>query len=217
MKLLLLGATGRTGRLVLKSAIGKGYQLNCLVRNPKKIENQPGVHIIKGKVNNSNDLKKSMLGCQGVISVLNISRKTDFPWSPLVTPENLLSDVITNVISIASETGPRRVVICSAWGVHETKAHIPKWFKWLINYSNVGMAYKEHERQERLLESSGLDWTIVRPVGLTNSQSCQAVRESIHNFPKPSLTISRLSLANYLVECFDRHDLVHEKVVVSKD
>ncbi len=38
MKILVLGATGRTGKLVLKTALEKGYQVHCLSRNSQRIE-----------------------------------------------------------------------------------------------------------------------------------------------------------------------------------
>ena len=38
MKILILGATGRTGKLILEEALNQGYDINCLVRDPKKID-----------------------------------------------------------------------------------------------------------------------------------------------------------------------------------
>ena len=37
MKILILGATGRTGKLILEETLNQGYEVNCLVREPKKI------------------------------------------------------------------------------------------------------------------------------------------------------------------------------------
>ena len=216
MKILLLGSSGRTGRLVLKEAIQKGYQVNCLVRDaPKKI-NHDNLRFIEGLPNNDKDLEEAIVGCEKVIMVLNISRKSDFPWSKLKTPKKMISDSMKSIIRLANKHGIDHISTCSAWGVGETKNHIPKWFKWLINNSNIGFAYEDHERQENVLTESNIKWTIIRPVGLTNSKRKEKLIETFNNIPKPNLLISRNSVAKYLLESLNNENLVNKKVVISK-
>lgn len=215
MRILLLGATGRTGKLVVGAALEKGYGVNCLVRDLRGVQLKKGVEVYEGSPINRADIEKALHGCGSVINVLNVSRKSDFPWAPLKSPKNLISDTISKVIEITKGTAVTRIITCSAWGVHETKRDIPFWFRSLIDWSNIGIAYADHERQENLLEKTSLDWTIVRPVGLTNSKKHQEVLESFENVPKPNLTISRKAVANYLVNCIEKEDLIRKKVVIS--
>jgi len=216
MKILLLGATGRTGKLVLKRALDKGYQVNCLARKTKRIERNDGLSIFEGNPTNKADLMKAISGCEGGISVLNISRKSDFPWSPLRTPSTFLSDVMTTLVPIAIKQNVNRITVCSAWGVSETKKEIPKWFKWFIDNSNIGVAYKDHARQEKIVLESNLEWTIVRPVGLYNSNREENILETFDNVPKPNLLISRQSVAEYILESMENDMLIKKKVVISK-
>ena len=88
--------------------------------------------------------------------------------------------------------------------------------KWFINNSNIGVAYKDDERQEKILSASKLDWTIVRPVGLSNSKKKEDIKETFSNKPKPSILISRQSVAEYLVSSLGKEDLIGKKVVISK-
>lgn len=217
MKILLLGATGRTGKLALDAILQNGYEVNCLVRDIDKIEKNRRINLFKGTPTNIKDLEKAILGCECVISIVNISRTSDFPWARLRTPKKFISNTIKNVIALAKEHKIKRVIVCSAWGVAETEKDIPFWFRALIKFSNIGIAYKDHKKQEELLAKSNLDWTIVRPAGLTNSKRSQKVRESIENKPKPSLTISRLAVANYIVNTIYNDKLIQNKVVISKD
>lgn len=217
MKILLLGATGRTGKLVLNNALEKGHQVHCLSRNAGRITRQNGLTIFEGSPDNETDLTKAIAGCDAVISVLNISRKTDFPWSALRTPETFLSDVMTLLVPVAERQNLKRISICSAWGVAETKNDIPAWFRWFIDNSNIGVAYRDHERQEKILSESKLNWTIVRPVGLSNSRKKEKIRETLDNNPKPNMLISRQSVAEYLVESLEKDYLIGKKVVVSKE
>ena len=214
MKILLLGATGRTGELILKEALNDGHDVNCLVRNPGKLENNSNVSVFKGSPENLDQLKEAFKGCEAIISALNISRKSDFPWAKLRTPENFLSSVMSNILSL-NLSNLKRIVVCSAWGAGETKKDLPGWFRWIIDNSNIGVAYKDHERQEAMLMDSNLSWTIVRPVGLINSKKQQSIIESYQNSPKPKMTISRLSVARYMLNTLDQEELIGKSPVLS--
>jgi len=216
MKLLLLGATGRTGKYVLTLALERGYKVTCLVRDPSKINTSSDVVIIQGDPKNGTDLELALKDNDAVISVLNVSRISDFPWAPLRTPKKYMSEVLSKLVSISNAGAVKRIVICSAWGVSETKKDIPFWFRWLIYSSNIGAAYRDHERQEKVLEGSNLDWTIVRPVGLTNRTKDQIIKESFDNIPKPTLTINRKAVATYLLDCLKADTMIGKKVVISK-
>ncbi len=216
MNILLLGATGRTGKLVLQLALEAGHEVNCLVRRPEKVKNRhDSLKVFQGNTQDKHDIIKAIQGCDAIISVLNISRTSDFPWAPLRTPKDFLSKTMNQLISVAHEQGLTRIVVCSAWGVAETKADLPGWFRWFIDNSNIGVAYRDHERQEVLLEASSLDWTIVRPVGLTNSKKPEQVIESQNNQPKPKLLISRLSVAKYMVDSLSKEENLKKKLVIS--
>ena len=217
MKILILGATGRTGKLILEEALNQDYEVNCLVREPKRIKaNHEKLKILKGSPEQISDLENALKGCKGIISALNISRKSDFPWSKLRTPPTFLSDVMKNIISLTEKNGLERIVVCSAWGVAETEKEIPFWFNWFIKNSNIGVAYKDHERQEEELKKSKLHWTIVRPTGLTNFKNDKKVIESYNNEPKPKLTISRKNVAKFMVNALKSNELIGKTPVISK-
>ena len=160
-------------------------------------------------------LYKAAKGCDAIISVLNISRTSDFPWARLRTPRTFLSEVMQNSIEVSYQQGIQRVIVCSAWGVSETAFDIPFWFRWLINYSNIGKAYKDHERQEKLIMTTDLDWTIVRPVGLTNTLKQQNIQVSFKNEPTPKMTIGRRSVAEFMVRAVKDASLIRKLPVIS--
>jgi putative NADH-flavin reductase len=216
MTLLLLGATGRTGKWVLKLALDQGLKVNVLVRNQKKIEEHKNLTFFQGDCSSYKDLNKAAYGSDVVISVLNISRKTDFPWSSLRTPKDYLSNVMSSLVKVLEKQKNTQLVICSAWGVAETKKDLPFWFKALIDYSNIGFAYKDHERQEKIVQNSLLKWTIIRPTGLTNTWSSNTIKVITDQESKPKLTISRKALAQFMLDCAVEKKYDYEKVVVSK-
>jgi uncharacterized protein YbjT (DUF2867 family) len=215
MKILILGATGRTGSLLLKEAIKEGYVINVLVRDKNKLQiTSPLLTVFEGTPADREALLPAMQGCNAILSTLNISRTSDFPWAPLRSPENLLSVSMKNIIELANQTNIKRIIITTAWGVNETKKDIPGWFRWLIDHSNIGYPYRDHERQEDLLKQSTLSWTTVRPAGLTNSVNNKPVQVSIHNSPKPGLTISRQNVARFMIKVLEEGLYINEAPAV---
>lgn len=216
MKVLLLGATGRTGRYILEELMDQGYEVACLVRDSTKLGvTSKTLKIYEGNPTKPDDLRNAIDGCEFLISALNISRKSDFPWSGLRTPKTFLSDTIKNIEDLHHSIPLERLVVCSAWGVGETRSEIPFWFRWTIDFSNISHAYIDHQRVEKLLEKSAIPWTVVRPAGLINSSKVAKVVESNQGNPRPKLTIGRRLVAKYMVNALSRDDLIHKAPVIS--
>lgn len=217
MHILILGATGRTGERLLHEALADGYRVTILVRDRRKIGISSGkLTVIESLTLDADSLGMAVAGCDAVISTLNISRTSDFPWSPLRTPPTFLSDLLTRLLPICEAQHVRRLIVVTAWGANETRQDIPFWFRWLIDYSNIGVAYRDHERQEQLLTQSPLDWTIVRPVGLTDDHDQKPIIETIDNQPKPNLTISRTSVGRFLLNVVAAERYIRQAVTISE-
>lgn len=209
MKILILGATGRTGRLIVDEALKQGYDLNVLVRDKNKISfNSKSINVFQGTPTRRADLAAAMHGCDLIISALGIVRASDAPWSKLITAPNFISESIKNAIAEADQQSIKRLITVSAWGVGDTKKQVPFWLRWLINYTNMRPVYAEHEKEEKLLANSDLNWTAVRPVALSDSKKIKTLKVSLNNLPKPSLQISRQSVAKFIVDIVksDKYD-----------
>lgn len=216
MKILLLGATGRTGKLLVKEAVSRDYEVVALVRYPERLKaHAREVTIIQGNSADKADLERAIEGCDAVLNTLNISRKNDFPWAPLRTPRNYLEVVMSNLLSTMESANVPRIVLCSAWGVGDSRKEIPGWFRWFIDHSNIGAAYSQHEKQEEMLSATDLDWTIVRPVGLTNGKASNNVMISRKGVPRPSLTISRSDVARFMLNALETQEFKREYLTIS--
>ncbi len=209
MKLLILGATGRTGRLIVEEALKQGYDLNILVRDKNKISfSSESINVYQGTPTRRADLAAAMQGCDLIISSLGIVRTSDAPWSKLITAKDFISESIKNAIAEADQQGLKRLITISAWGVGDSKKQVPFWLRWLIDYTNMRPVYAEHEKEEKLLANSDLNWTAVRPVAFNDSDKIKTLKVSYNNVPKPSLQISRQSVAKFIVDIVksDKYD-----------
>ncbi|MEO7214477.1 NAD(P)H-binding protein [Mucilaginibacter sp.] len=215
MRILILGATGRTGKLILQEALQQGYEVNVLVRDRSLMSVHPVLTVFEGSPADSKMLNNAMKGCDAILSALNISRNSDFPWARLRTPQDFLSKVAELIIDLAPQNNIDRIIITSAWGTSDTRGEIPWWFKWVIDNSNVGVAYSDHERQEGLFAASVLNYTIVRPSGLVNSAKRKPVIVSLNNQPKPRFTISRGDVAGFILQVLQDNLFVRQMPVIS--
>jgi putative NADH-flavin reductase len=217
-KLLVLGSTGRTGKFLLEEALARGFKVNILVRDAKKIMvTSEKLYIFEGTPYQKEDLAKALQGCTHVMSALNISRNTDFPWSGLRTPKDFLEKTIQNLIGLSKTNTLKKVVVISAWGVAETKQDIPFWFRWMINFSNIKFGYQGHDQQEKLLQNSDVNYTIIRPVGLTNSENLKRIIVTKKNIPKPNLLISRKNVAGFMLNVLEEESLNREVITISEE
>jgi putative NADH-flavin reductase len=200
----VLGANGRTGIEIVKQALEKGWVVKALVRGEQKIElTNPNLRIIEGNPMRFDDVTKVVKETDAVYVALNIRRKTDMPWSKVVSPLDLLGVSIENTIKAMKENGVKRVLTVSAWGTGDSYEEANWMFKFLIKKTNVGYAYSGHEDQERLLIKCGLDWTSVRPVGLSNSEKQRPIRVSLKGDKKLNMSISRRDVARFMLDILD--------------
>jgi len=217
MKILILGSTGRTGKWLVREAINRGHHVHALVRNPAKLSVKSEKLItFSGSPLNEEEMNQAMEGCEAILIALNISRKSDFPWAKVLSPENLLSETMKNIIEQAPEQGIKRVITITAAGVGDSAKYLPGWFSWIIRNSNIGVTYRDHERQEKLLMESKLDWTIVRPVGLSNSEKDKPVKVTIPGVEKPGFTISRKNVARFMIDSLEKGQYIQETPTISE-
>ena len=217
MKILVLGATGRTGNYIVKEAIDRGIEVNALVRNSSRLLTRNNkLNIFEGSPYIKEDLYKPMEGVDAVISALNVARKTDFPWSKLVSPADLMSKSVGNAIEVMKEKDVKRIIVISAAGAGDSWENTPGWFRWIINNSNIRHAYADHNKQEGALAGSGLHWTALRPTGLSGKDSDKEIVITTKDGPKPGFMITRHAVAAFILDILDNSDYYGKAPIVSQ-
>lgn len=217
-KIAVLGATGRTGIWIVKEALQRGYAVNALVREQSSLNIEHNdLTIIKGTPTATVDLIRVMEGCEAVMSALNISRKNEWwLWSELSSSPTFLSDVARKTVAVAKEMDLKRCLIVTAWGTGATKEDLPGFFRFFINNTKIGVTYQDHECQEAIWEKSGLDWTVVRPVGLTNDTEEKPIGVLLETkTSKPANSrISRRMVAQFMLDAWEEGTYIHEKPII---
>ena len=162
MRLLLLGATGGTGRLIVQEAVAAGHEVVALVRDKAKAGSLTGATLFKGDARDRASLGAALVGCRGVISALGTKLS---PFREVT----LLSNATRALVGAMEEQGVRRLVCITGLGAGDSRGHGGFVFDRLIMPLLLRNVYADKDRQETIVRRSNLDWTLVRPMVLTTS------------------------------------------------
>ena len=191
MKILVLGATGGTGRLIVRDAMAKGHSVVALVRSMAGA-GLPDVGIIEGDVRDVDALMHALEGCDAVVSALGTGmgrRKVD-----------LLTVATRAMITAMTRNGVRRLVCVSAMGVGDSRGHGGFVFDRLFLPLLLSEAYKDKERQDAAIRASLLDWVLVRPAMLTDDPARGNARAITDLARVKGGKIARADVAQFVVD-----------------
>lgn len=214
MKILVLGITGRTGQLVAAEAIKRGHKVAGIARDPSKITVKEA-EIVKGTPYDFDTVRKAMIGCEAVISTLNVFPPSDGLFGKIKSPLDTMSVSMTNTVKAMKEKNLKRIVVMTALGVGDSSKEIPAFFSFIVKVSNIRHAYYDHEAQEKVLENSDLDWTIVRPVGLNDKNDNLSILFNLKGVGKIKTSISRNAVAHFILDCIEKGQFIRQKPGIS--
>ncbi|MFN7570835.1 MAG: NAD(P)-dependent oxidoreductase [Betaproteobacteria bacterium] len=178
MRLLVFGATGATGKEVLRLASAEGWNAHAFVRaNADRQVAEFAERMHRGDVTDPAATTPALAGVDAVAVCLGISRRSRSPFAPLVSPADLTSRATAAIVAGMRAQRVRRIVYVSAFGAGESWGEIPWWGRAFIAASRVRFSIADHTRSEALLAASGLDWTALRPMMLDDRPATQPARE----------------------------------------
>lgn len=215
-RILLYGATGRTGELIVDYALQEGYAVTALVRNPDKLHRQSDrLTVVPGLPISLADVRRAMQGCDAVLSALSALPEAEAFSRRKITPPHTLETTMRHTIAVMGEYGLKRIVTLSSIGASESWPYAPWYMRLAIKLTNFKFTFADHNAQEALLRQSDLDWTIARPVALNNNEATGKLVVSYGKTPSP-FGISRRQLARFMVDCLASRQFVHQAPLLSE-
>lgn len=205
MKLTIFGATGGTGAQVLQQALAAGHTVAILVRNPAKVTiEHPQLTVVTGNVLNPNDVDKALDQAGAVVCSLGNTSNN---------PADVVSAGTQQIVNAMQRRSIKRLIVVSSLGVGDSKNQVPFFFK-VLAATVLRKTMKEKEAQEALVRTSDLDWTIVRPGGLTDGPRTGAYRFGLD----ASLTagrVARADVADFILRELERNEFVREAPAIT--
>lgn len=190
MHLLILGATGPTGRRLLDAALECGDTITALARTPGALDDLADrITVVAGDATSRGDVSAAARGQDAIISALGTGRS--------LAPRELFDRASAAVLDAAGEQGVSRLIWLSAFGVGDTFASAGPAQK-IVYRTLLRSVFADKKIADDRIRSSGLDWTLVYPTVLTNGPAKGeyhvADRLRMHGAPK----ISRADVANFM-------------------
>lgn len=207
MKVLVLGASGKTGSAVVQQAVSAGHQVTAFVRHADGYHGPAGVTVAAGDATDTAAVAGAVAGQDAIIDT--IGGKT-----PYKSDTTLEADVAEVVISAMQRHAVRRLLVTSSVGVGDSVANATAFVRILLKTFLRGST-ADKAAMEKDVEASGLDWTIARPAILTDGPATGHVRVLGPETGDKARKIARNDLAAWLVAQLEDDDHVHRSVTLA--
>lgn len=154
VKIVVVGGSQGTGRALAEAAVSAGHEVTVLSRSG----NGPvGTTVVTGTATDPAVAREAVAGADAVVVTVGGAK-----GSPRARTQ-----VTASVVQAMKQTGVRRLVVQTSLGAGGSARQLPVPLRQLTPLV-LKQPLADHDAQEAVVRASGLDWTIVRPAGLTN-------------------------------------------------
>ncbi len=191
MRIVVFGASGQTGRLVVKSLLDRGDEVVGFVRDRQKLAlSHPALSMIVGTANDAEAMARAVDGADCVISTV-------------ASGNGILTELAANLVPLLVAKGPRRIVTLG--GAATELPGDPKTLKRRFFLMMMGLGGRHFTDDVRAhwqaLQAAGLDCTLIRPPRLTDGPATGHIRHGSDLTLGMMDKISRADLAGFIVDC----------------
>jgi putative NADH-flavin reductase len=203
MNIALFGATGGTGRQVLQQALAQGYEVRALVRDLAKLPGDRHGLAIVGDCLDQRAVNDCVQGTDAVICVLG-THPGGQPIEAVGT---------RNILTAMQTAGVRRLIAVTSMGVGDSADQMAFLFRILMKIT-LKKVMEAKEEQERLIRASDLDWTIVRPGGLTDGPRTGTYSAGVEKSIR-ARRVSRADVAEFVLKQLTDDRFVRQTPAIS--
>lgn len=206
----IFGATGFTGKEVLRQALERGWQVTILVRDANKVRVQHALlNVVVGDALNVSDVKKVIQGQNVIVQCLGVGGFGDGK------PNSFVSDATKIIVSAMQDLKVERLICMSNVGVGGS--HIP-WImrKVVLPYflKGLGLIMQDKEVMESVVTQSGLSWTIARFPNIVERKSKNKIHVTLDGKGN-GLDISLIESAKFLLDQATDTAYLHKSACIS--
>ncbi|HUD79673.1 MAG TPA: NAD(P)-binding oxidoreductase [Streptosporangiaceae bacterium] len=209
MKLTIFGATGGVGACLVQQALAAGHEVTAVVRDPARLSvaSGPGLRVLTADIMDPAAIEPAVTAADAVLTSVG-PRGTG--------PTSVITDSINSIVAAMQKGGTARLIMVSGsiaaddGGFFLRSVVKPAARRTFLRHICADMRAAEAE-----VETSGLDWTIVRPPRLTGKPATGSYRSAAEGSPPRGLTISRADLAACMLALLDDPAAVRRHIGVA--
>jgi putative NADH-flavin reductase len=194
-KLVVFGASGSTGRVLVAQALAAGHDVTAFVRDP--VTAPAGARVVVGDVLDKDAVDAAVAGHEVIVSALGHRRRARNPWSRDLSPPDLMTHATEHLVNAARRHGVARLLFVSVHGCGDSRARTSVLYRFLVEKTTIGIAMRDFNAAEKTLAESELDWLAARPVTLSDgaARPAQVRQDRIGSFAM----IPRAGVAAFLL------------------
>ncbi len=192
LALLVIGATGGTGREIVQQALAQGHKVTAFVRDPARLQiEHENLRVAQGDVMNYASVEAAMQGQDAVLCALGHKQ--------FFRPTKILSEGTRHILHAMQVGKVPRIVVESSLGVCDAAGRLGLLATFLMVPLILPFYFWDRRRQERLVMHSEPDWIIVRPSVLTNGRRRGEYQHgNVGSYILPT-RISRADVASFML------------------
>ena len=209
MRIVVFGATGRTGRLLVEGALPRGHDVTALVRAPDKLGAlRDRIRVVVGDVLDGGAVSDAVDGREAALVALAAGGTK--------AAEQVNAQGTLNVIRSMQRYGVRRLVVLSAGGTQLGRdPNLPWFFERVVKPLFLKGVLADLRRMEVSVRQSELDWTLVRAAQLVDGPARGAYRvEPGYTLPG-GIKIARADVAAFMLDELERRDNITHALAIA--
>ena len=204
---VVFGATGRTGSLIVDLALTRGHHVTATARNPDALADMAARWSTTGRlsiatvdVHDPATVTAAVEGADTAISAIaNTGRH----------PEHVFSDGTANIVKSLQDQHVRRFLCISSRGVNFHDPGLPLIYRAVIRPLFLREVYTDMQRMEAVVAASDLAWTLIRAPRLTNTRARGHYRVVEGRNPPHGWVLSRADLAAFTLDQMNTSTWLH--------
>ena len=205
-RVAIFGATGGTGIELTRQALDAGLHVRVLVRNPRRmplVDNR--IRYVVGDVFHRESVVKTLLGADAVFSCLGLRS---------LRKHHVCENGTKTILDVMRQHGVRRIIVEGAHGVADSYQRSTAASR--LAYSTfLRNSFADKLGMEQAIVASDSEWTIVRPVILTNGPRTSQYRAAADLHAGVTSKISRADTADFMLKCYTDRSWIGEAPTIS--
>jgi putative NADH-flavin reductase len=208
MNVIIIGAAGKTGSIVVDRAVAAGHTVTAFVRDAAAYTAPlPSVRVAAGDATDVARLGKEMTGQDAVIDT--IGGKTPF------FNTELERTVAKAVLAAMKQANVRRLIAVSALGVGDSKDQSGFFFEHLLLPVFLRGSTKDKEAMEDVVRHSDVQFVLVRPAVLNDQKPTGHIR--VFTGHEKAHKITRADVAQFLVDQLQTDTYLGQAVTIANE
>jgi putative NADH-flavin reductase len=207
MKVVVFGAGGKTGKLIVTEAVAAGHKVTAFFKERKDFPSNidGAVSLVEGDVTHPAQVSAAIAGNDAVIDA--IGGKT--PYKKTQLEQNGAKSILDGM----KEHGVRRLIVISMLGIGDSKEQEPWWGSHLLQPTFLRGEAKDKEVMEKEVRESDIDYTLVRPAILSDAAPTGSAR--VFRGAEKAHKITRADLAQFIVAQLGSNTYLNQAVTVA--